>query len=287
VVRLHEARARSRGLSLSCRIGWEGARRLVGDPVRLQQVLHNLIGNAVKFTEQGAVEVTASLTPGAAAGRARLELSVRDTGRGMTAAELEVAFSPFTQLKPTDAYSGSGLGLTICRALVEQMGGDLTVQSAPAQGTTFTLSLELAEAEAEVAPAAPQPATPAVALSGRVLVVDDNAINRRVATALLERLGLAVAVAEGGRQALELLERERVDLVLMDLQMPDLDGAAATRALRSRETDGRRTPVVALTASALPEELASCLEAGMDATLTKPVQLADLRRTIGPWLKAG
>ena len=120
-----------------------------------------------------------------------------------------------------------------------------------------------------------------------MLVVDDNAINRKVAAALLQRLGLSVELAESGQQALDLLARTPVDLVLMDLQMPDLDGAATTRALRLREAGGRRTPVVALTASALPEELASCLAAGMDATLTKPVQLGELRRTLGLWLKAG
>jgi signal transduction histidine kinase/ActR/RegA family two-component response regulator len=286
VVRLHEAHATRGALSLSCKIGWEGERQLLGDPVRLQQVVHNLVGNAVKFTAQGSVSVEATLTPGGTPARARLELAVRDTGRGMTAAELQLIFAPFTQLKVSDARSGSGLGLAISRALVEQMGGTLSVQSQPRVGTTFTLSVDLPQTEAAPAPTE-QTISSQSPLPGRVLVVDDNAINRKVASALLQRLGLSVELAESGQQALDLLASTPVDLVLMDLQMPDLDGAATTRALRLREAGGSRTPVIALTASALPEELASCLAAGMDATLTKPVQLRELRRMLGRWLKAG
>jgi CheY-like chemotaxis protein len=166
------------------------------------------------------------------------------------------------------------------------MGGTLSVQSQPRVGTTFTLSVDLPQTEAAPAPTE-QTISSQSPLPGRVLVVDDNAINRKVASALLQRLGLSVELAESGQQALDLLASTPVDLVLMDLQMPDLDGAATTRALRLREAGGSRTPVIALTASALPEELASCLAAGMDATLTKPVQLRELRRMLGRWLKAG
>ena len=287
VGRLHEARAAARGLTLGWRCDWLGDRWLHGDPVRLQQVLHNLVGNAVKFTERGEVQVTASLTPAQATGRWRLEVAVRDTGRGMTEQQLGTLFVPFTQVHASDAATGSGLGLAISRALVEQMGGVVEVRSSLGHGSTFAVRLELPEAAADrpAAPAASREALAGPPLRGHVLVVDDNAINRTVAAALLQHLGLEVTLAEGGRAAVELALKQRFDLVLMDLQMPDLDGAEATRRLRAHEGSTRRTPVLALTASALPEELAACLAAGMDEALTKPIQLPELRRALSRWLE--
>ncbi len=287
VAALHEARAKAKGLTLTGECDTPDGLRLDGDVVRLQQVLHNLVGNAVKFTERGGVALVGRVTP-AAGGRWRLEATVRDTGRGLSPAEVEALFQPFTQARASDAATGSGLGLSICKALVEQMGGRLTVQSTPGQGSTFTLTVELPEADSpDITPLPQGRATlERVARAGRVLVVDDNAVNLKVAAGLLERLGLTVDQAASGEAALGALELARYDLVLMDLQMPGLDGAETTRRLRAREGTGRRTPVVALTASALPEELAACRAAGMDDTLTKPVQVPRLRHVIETWVPA-
>ncbi|MFZ5439193.1 MAG: response regulator [Myxococcota bacterium] len=286
VVALHQARAKERGLTLTG--AFDGPRDvgLEGDSVRLQQVLHNLVGNAVKFTARGSVEVRARLAAvDAERERWRLELSVRDTGRGISKAELDALFVPFAQARPSDAVSGTGLGLAISKALVEQMRGALSVDSTPGVGSCFTVSLELPWAEAPELTPAPM-VLPHATHDGRVLVVDDNAVNRNVAAGLLERMGLTVDVAEGGEDALEALELQTYDLVLMDLQMPDLDGAEVTRRLRAREAGHRRTPVVALTASALPDELAACRHAGMDDTLTKPVEVPRLRQVVETWIRA-
>lgn len=286
VVELHRARAAEKGLELHSSVVGADDVLLMGDMVRLQQVLHNLLGNAVKFTQEGAIwlSIRCARTP---TGHWSVAFEVRDTGRGMTEREVAVLFTAFTQLRPSDARMGSGLGLAISRALVDQMGGKLSVTSTPGRGTTFAFQVELPEALPQLsAVETSSSAAPLARRSGRVLVVDDNPVNLRVASGLLHRMGLSVDVANGGLEALGLLERSHYDLVLMDLQMPDLDGAAATRRLRQTEGTARHTPVVALTASALPSELAQCLEAGMDATLTKPLQVQRLNEVIGAWLPA-
>jgi signal transduction histidine kinase/CheY-like chemotaxis protein len=277
VVALHQARAQSLGSALRCTLELPPELSLRADSVRVRQVLHNLVGNALKFGEGRPVEVSARATPTGGRETWRLALSVKDLGRGMSELEVEQLFRPFTQLRVSDAVLGSGLGLAISSTLTAQMGGTLTVVSAPGQGSTFTLALELPSADAP-APATTPMAGPALT-SGRVLVVDDNAVNLRVAAGLLRRLGQTVVTASSGTEALEVLAHQTFDLVLMDLQMPDLDGIEVTRRLRALERT-RALPIVALTASALASELAQCLEAGMNETLTKPVQLASLREVL-------
>lgn len=279
VTALHRARALSVGSELVCTTDVSAQLTLWADSVRLRQVLHNLVGNALKFGKGAPVEVVCAATQ--VEGGYRLSMSVADRGRGMTPADVDRLFRPFSQLRATDALYGSGLGLAISHVLVSQMGGALTVHSAAGQGSTFSVTIEL--------PEAPKPSElPRVSATGalghlrgeRVLVVDDNAINLRVAVGMVQKLGLIAEVANSGEAALEMLSRKKFDLVLMDLQMPDIDGAEATRRLRAREGSTRRTPVIALTASALASELEGCRAAGMDECLTKPLQLARLREVL-------
>lgn len=247
------------------------------DEVRLRQVLNNLVSNAVKFTDAGTVAV--HLTLGRAGGGLQeCAIAVEDTGRGMSAAGLERLFQPFTQLHADLSHLGSGLGLSIARELANQLGGTVSAASTEGVGSLFTLLLVLERCEApRLAPAvAPLPAF-------RALVVDDNALNRRVARALLEKLGGVVLEAHDGQAALEVAARETLDVILMDLQMPVLDGLEATRGLVAR---GDRTPIIGLTASAGPDTAAECRAAGMVGCLSKPVQLEVLQLELSQALAA-
>jgi hypothetical protein len=232
-------------------------------------VLHNLVGNALKFTSQGGVVLSTRVEP-LGQGRERLTFSVKDTGRGMSPEESQRLFTPFSQLRAGDSVEGTGLGLALCRAIVEQMGGTLGLESERGRGSTFTVTLELPTAAFVEAPAA--------------AVV--NSINRRVAVGLLQRLGHQVDEAVDGEQALETLAANRYDLVFMDLLMPRLGGVEASRALRASNGPNQQTPVVALTASVLPQELALCNAAGMNDTLAKPLSLGALRGLLVKYLGA-
>lgn len=285
VTALHRSRALAQGIELTCTTSVPPELTLWADSVRLRQVLHNLVGNALKFGRRGSVEVDCSVTRAEAAHV--LLLTVTDHGRGMRPEEVARLFQPFTQLRRADALSGTGLGLAISYLLVKQMGGELTVKSTPEVGSTFLVTLQLVEALKAPNSAPSTQLEPLVQFAGRsVLIVDDNAINLRVASGMVERLGLVAETAGSGQAALDALERKTYDLVLMDLQMPDIDGAEATRRVRRREGSTRHTPIIALTASALASELAGCREAGMDETLTKPLQLARLREVLERFLGA-
>ncbi len=268
VTTLYRETASSKSLSLSCEGDLEPCWVLT-DEVRLRQVLANLVANALKFTEQGSV--TVRLTRGREAnGQLEVGITVEDTGRGMGTDALDRLFEPFSQVHDDVAHEGTGLGLAISRELASQLGGQLSAASTVGQGSVFTLLLSLQQtpAPSEFAPTiGPLPAF-------RALVVDDNAINLRVAGALLERLGATVEMATGGAQAVASALERPVDVVLMDLQMPGVDGLEATRQLR---TAGFTAPIVALTASAGPETRQDCLARGMDECLTKPLQLERLR----------
>ncbi|MCU0698420.1 MAG: response regulator [Myxococcaceae bacterium] len=266
VVTLHRARASAKGLSLSAQVDVPSSLRLLGDALRLRQVLGNLVSNAIKFTERGGVEVRCE---GVAEGQSwRLRFTVKDTGPGISEADQARLFVPFSQL--TADTAGTGLGLAISRQVVDAMGGRLLLSSKLGTGSTFGFEVLLAETAQ-----APEhtPVASRLAIDARVLVVDDNAVNVKVAEGLLQRLGLTTASARDGAEALERLAAERFDLVLMDLQMPGLDGLETTRRLRAR---GDETPVLALTASAMPDDLAACRAAGMQDCLTKPLRLANL-----------
>lgn len=288
--------------------------RLRGDPNRLQQVLTNLISNAVKFTERGAVTVRAGLE-GELDSAVVLRFEVADTGAGISPAGQRRLFRPFSQLESatTKRHGGTGLGLAISAQLVEMMGGQIGVDSELGVGSTFwftarfgkSAAVDQATAQAGTAagngkreePAAPsappQPveapaAEPASAITparGRVLLVEDNPVNQMVAARQIEKLGYAVKSVSGGREALEALANERFDVVLMDCQMPGMDGFEATAEIRQREGSGRHTAVIAMTAYAMEGDRDRCLAAGMDDYLAKPVRLENLRATLARWIK--
>jgi len=262
-------------------------------------VLTNLVGNAVKFTERGAVAVRADVVEESPEGTL-LRLAVRDTGIGIAPEVQAVLFEPFTQAdaSTTRRYGGTGLGLAIARRLVELMGGAIGVESTIGAGSTFWVTLRLARGAApravsaaavRGAPPAPAACRGGRAARGRVLVAEDNAINQLVAVRLLESLGYVVETVETGQQAVAALRQRRYALVLMDCHMPELDGFAATTAIRQQEHEagqGHYTPIVALTADALAGDVQKSRSVGMDDHLTKPVTLERLAAVVERWSAA-
>ena len=270
------------------------ALQLVGDPLRLQQILLNLAGNAIKFTERGEVRVVARIAEDGAESLL-IELSVWDTGIGITPEAVERIFNPFEQAdgSTTRKYGGTGLGLPICQRLVRLMGGDIKVVSTPGSGSVFTFAIRLpvAHSVAKVSVVTPQSGIAAEqALRSefstcRVLVAEDDWVNQEVALELLrETLNFTVDVAEDGVQALELALRQRYDIILMDMQMPELDGLGATQAIR--EIPGfAETPIIAMTANAFAEDRTRCLDAGMNDFIAKPVNPDHLFVIMLKWLR--
>ena len=258
---------------------------VTNDPARLRQVLINLVGNAIKFTATGSVTLRAVVSG------ETLRCEVIDTGPGIAESDLPRLFKHFSQLdsSSTRAFGGTGLGLAICRELTQAMGGTIGVHSQLGEGSTFWLELPVgpvspiqsSEAAQTIAPPADVPV--AAAVSGRVVVADDNAINRQVAAELLKRMGLSVVTANDGASALELIDAGGADLVLMDMQMPGMDGLTATRTARSR---GHAVPIVGLTANAFDTDRRACLDAGMDEFISKPVTRDKLAQVVLPLLKA-
>ena len=272
------------------------------DGERISQVLGNLLSNAVKFTERG--QITVRLRQGftePGGDRSWFHLEVQDTGIGMAPSETSRIFDAFQQLDGSHRRKspGSGLGLSIARQVCEAMGGELVCDSLQGEGTLFrcVLPLKVVQPASQSVPAAamgtlntwPTPAEPRTPLHGTVLLVEDNPVNAMVAQAELEQMGLVVAMAENGRQALEWLALHEADLVLMDCQMPEMDGFEATRHIRSVEQHkgGERLPIIALTAAAQVEDQRACLEAGMDDHLAKPFHQGDLVKVIRRHLLRG
>jgi len=297
VVELLAPHAREKGLRLASVVSPDVPPTLTGDCGRLRQVLINLCANAVKFTERGEVVVTVTGAGGPRQSRRRFE--VRDTGVGLRAEELSRIFDAFVQAdsSTTRRYGGTGLGLAISQEIVTAMGGRIEVDSEPGVGSTFWFEVDLPAGGASPPPRPVQSRPPRerpaagnrpapAGTAGRVLLVEDDEINRMVAAELLGRHGVRVDLAENGVAALDRLAEQEYDAVLMDCRMPTLDGFAATRELRRREANRRHTPVVALTASARPEDQQLAIEAGMDDYLSKPVDAGDLRRALGRWLPA-
>ena len=260
---------------------------LLGDPTRLRQILFNLLGNALKFTEHGHIAVTARSSR-LADGWARVEFAVSDTGIGIAPEVLPRLFTPFTQgdSSTTRRFGGTGLGLSIVRRLTEAMGGQVAVESRPGEGACFRVVLRLRAAPA-TAPPPPQPTTLAPLPAARVLVVDDHPINRDVLLRQLAMLGVAADAAGHGAEALDRWQQDGpYAVVLCDLHMPVLDGFALTRRLRLREaeTGAPRTPIVAVTANALAGEAERCAELDMDGFLVKPITIGRLRGALERWL---
>jgi signal transduction histidine kinase/CheY-like chemotaxis protein len=273
--------ARVKGLAVTRHFDPHLPEALMGDPQRLRQVLLNLLSNAVKFTERGSVNVEASVVS-RDTDAVRLCLAVRDTGIGISKEVQESIFEPFTQAdcSTTRRYGGTGLGLAICRRVLALMNGYLEVESQVGRGSCFRAFLTLPLAENAAAPETrPSVRIPSANRALRILLAEDNAINRTVAVRLLERMGHRVAVAVDGTEAVAAVSRERYDLILMDCQMPVMDGYAAAREIRRLKLPAT-PPIVALTANAMAEDRRRCLEAGMDDYLAKPISLDRLAMLI-------
>ena len=286
-----------KGLTLSHEIAEDVPDELLGDPVRLRQIVFNLVGNAIKFSERGEVELRVARR--ACEGRGvRCYFTVRDTGIGIEPDKQGAMFDPFLQAdtSTTRIYGGTGLGLTISARLVAMMNGRIWVDSEPGKGSTFHFTVDFglqSERYPGARPVAPLLAgTPGLAAlpaastdsapALRVLLVEDNPINRKLAQCVLERAGHDVETADSGTAALSALERDRFDLVLMDVQMPGMDGVEATAKIREQEkATGGHIPILALTAHAMPADRRRCLSAGMDGYLVKPIQPRLLLEAIG------
>ena len=281
------SRAREKGLALETRLDPGLPPALRGDPVRLRQVVLNLLGNAIKFTDEGFVRIDVESRAGAN-GAVLLRLSVSDSGIGIAEAARPLLFREFTQVdpSPTRRFGGTGLGLAISRRIIEAMGGQIGCESAPGRGSTFWLEVTLPLGE--LAPRlGPEPALSARgARPLRILVAEDNALNQEVAVGLLTRQGHEVEIAADGREAVEAVRTRHYDVLLMDVHMPVLDGLAAAREIRSLGGARGRIPIIALSASVLPSETEQCLAAGMDAHLPKPIDPSALAEALARHARA-
>jgi signal transduction histidine kinase len=285
---IHALRAAEKGVALLTHIEPDVVRYRTGDPLRLRQVILNLVGNALKFTERGEISVRLGRVDGGDSEEIRF--AVADTGIGIPADKLEAIFASFTQVdsSTTRKYGGTGLGLTISKRLVEMMGGRIWVESVLGRGSTFYFTVRL--------PVAPQPAArqpvprERTAIAGaqikRILLVEDTPDNRLLVTAYLRKLPLVIDEADNGEVAVELIRRNNYDLVLMDVQMPVMDGHEATRRIRAFEAEQQRRPVaiIALTAHAIKEEIDKCMAAGCDAHLSKPIKKSVLIEALNKYL---
>jgi PAS domain S-box-containing protein len=295
VVRALGFGARGKGVTVEWSAAHNVPERVVGDPNRLRQILMNLAGNAIKFTERGAVHVLLSSVEQSASS-ALLSIAVRDTGIGIPADKQRIIFEAFTQADSGTSrrYGGTGLGLAISARLANLMGGTISVASTPGVGSTFTVTIRCGLAEKSDAPNA-TPIVPGTTesvhpvLRGKnsrlILLAEDNAVNQLVASRMIKHIGHQVVVAGNGALALEAIATQRFDLVLMDMQMPVMDGLEATAAIRAREQlVDEHVPIVALTANALDGDRQKCLAAGMDDYLAKPFDIAQLRAICDLWL---
>ncbi|MFO1198627.1 MAG: ATP-binding protein [Burkholderiaceae bacterium] len=292
--------ARAKGLAFTCDIDSRVPARVLADPGRLRQVLLNLAGNAVKFTERGEVRVSVDAVPAAEDGACTLRVRVRDSGIGIDGPTRARLFQPFVQADGSMArrFGGTGLGLAVSRQLVTMMGGAIGVDSVPGEGSTFwfTIPAQVLETPAARVPGAEDrpsrhdesPAPPRLDAQGaRVLLVEDNPVNQVIARAMLESAGCRVTLAADGRAAVDACRNAAFDLVLMDCQLPELDGFGATREIRALEAAGHTpVPIVALTANALSGDREKCLAAGMNDYLSKPFRRSELIETVLHWTAA-
>jgi signal transduction histidine kinase/ActR/RegA family two-component response regulator len=286
VVNLMGPKARGKGLQLETAVSEEIPEYLNGDPSRIGQIMLNLVGNAIKFTERGSVRIEASHAL-LAEDQVSLRIRVIDSGPGIAPDVLASLFSPFTQADSSVSrrYGGTGLGLAICRQLCRIMGGDIGVESEPGRGSVFWFTLRCAPCAEPPMVAAPPlaPQNPVAVSDLRILVAEDSPIIRTLISKLLARIGYQAKLVCNGAEALEAVQRGEYDLVLMDMQMPVMDGISATREIRNLPGPAREIPVIALTANALLGERESCLAAGMNAFLTKPIQPQALQAEILRW----
>jgi CheY-like chemotaxis protein len=274
-------RAEQNGLTLRCEVDPGASDALLGDAIRLRQVLVNLVGNAIKFTPRGGITIRAATTP-LADGHLRLDVAVTDTGIGIATEKQALIFEPFLQAdgSTTRRYGGTGLGLAISAGLAAIMGGDVSLESQPNVGSTFRFSVVLAQGLAsDVASAIDDTPIPHVDRALDVLVAEDNIVNQLLARRMLEKWGHRVAVVANGREATLAAEQRHFDVIFMDVQMPEMDGLEATAIIRTAE-HGHHVPIVAMTAHAMQGDRDMCLAAGMDDYVAKPIDVQRLRAAI-------
>ncbi|MFN8634563.1 MAG: PAS domain S-box protein [Chloroflexota bacterium] len=300
VAGLLAAQASAKGLDLATLVEIPAGSQFVGDAGRMRQVLLNLVGNAVKFTDAGGITIRAGVEGAAPeADAAVLRFEVTDTGPGVAPDVLARLFQPFVQAdgSTTRRFGGTGLGLAISKRLAHMLGGEIGVESEPGRGSTFWFTVRLAaEHGSETSAPAPPSQQVTVARAGdetlpdhhdvRILVAEDNIVNQKVAARMLARLGYHADLVANGREAVEALARIPYALVLMDCQMPEMDGYEATRRIRQAEADEWRTPIVAMTASAMQGDRDLCLAAGMDDYVAKPVRQSELAAVLERWVTA-
>jgi CheY-like chemotaxis protein len=294
-IELFSPRAEAKGLALSYVINEEVQTQVVGDSSRLRQVLLNLLGNAVKFTDKGTVSLEI-MQLGETDGEIKLQFAVRDTGIGIPEEAQKNLFRSFTQAdtSTTRRFGGTGLGLAICRRIVELMGGSIDVTSTLGKGSAFLFNLPFAKQKSAVLPAnastaiseclsnVPAPEFSAVPNGGRVLLAEDNKINQLVGMKQLNKLGYNVDVVGNGREAVEAWQREKYSFILMDCQMPEMDGYEAARKIRELEIEQNLPPaqIIAMTAHAMQGARDLCLAAGMDDYIAKPVDRDELKKML-------
>jgi CheY-like chemotaxis protein len=304
-------RAHQTNLELIYEVSPEVPEALCGDAGRIRQILVNLVGNAIKFTESGEIAIFVEPQTGEnTAGVSALHFTVRDTGIGISPENQTKVFEAFSQADGSMArkYGGTGLGLTICRRLVEMMGGRIWLESEPGRGSTFHFTIRLAMQGLPVRQGDPHRANAAVAQSRslppanqlipealqreesrvkKILLAEDNPVNQKLALRLLEKRGFDVTVAGDGRAAIEALAKTTFDAILMDVQMPEIDGFETTAAIRNQEKfSGAHIPIIAMTAHALKGDQDRCLAAGMDAYVSKPIGTVELFKIIEDQLNA-
>lgn len=273
---------KNKGLDLVCKVE-TGETLVLGDPVRIRQVLTNMVGNAVKFTDHGSIEIQARCK--IESGHQVVQFTVADTGIGIATADHPRLFKRFSQVQSGNdrQYGGTGLGLTICKQLVNMMGGEIGFESELGKGSRFWFTIRLSVSSEALPRSITRKLSQPIVKPLGILAVDDNLDSQNVLQLLLEKMGHRVTLASGGAEALAKLEKDKFDLVLMDIQMPGMDGYQTTDRIRKANGQVKNIPIIALTANAMAGDAERCLQAGMDDYLTKPIHAAALRDALAKW----
>jgi signal transduction histidine kinase/ligand-binding sensor domain-containing protein/CheY-like chemotaxis protein len=294
IVTLLCPRAEEKGLRMRLRLAQGLPRRVVGDPGRIRQVILNLAGNAIKFTEKGHVTIAVDFRSDGGS-TAAFDFAITDTGIGIAREKQPALFQEFSQVDSSSSrrFSGTGLGLAIARKLVAAMGGDIGVESEPGLGSRFYFTLPLTIEAQQPPPDSTGTSLRALAMTHsqrvewRVLVAEDNVVNQKVSCGVLEKFGCVVEIANNGSEAVRMAAQGGYSAIFMDCQMPDMDGYEATRLVRGLERTGRRVPIVAMTANAMAGDKEACLACGMDDYLTKPLRVDEVQRVLQTWIHPG